>query len=331
MPGDRVVAVGYGLGEESEQITREVLGGDAEVAFLAGLPEGERREVVRRATAVLSWRPKGEFPGDMLARAERLEFMQLLSAGVDHIDLTAIPGQAAVAGNVGAFAPPIAEHVLAMTLALARRLPQRHAALAAGRWEQDKPLLTLDGAVCAVLGYGGIGKATARLMRALGASIWAVNSTGTTDEPTGFTGTLADLDRVLAAADVLVISLPLTLATRGLIGARELALMKPGAILVNVARGDIVDEQALYEHLRANPGFGAGLDVWWHEPTRRTPFRTDHPFFGLPNVIGSPHNSGTVAGVMQGAARMAAQNVRRHLRGEPVRGLVRREDYLVPG
>ncbi len=325
-----LVAVGYGLGEEFEQINREVLGGDAEVAFLAGLPEGERREVLRHATAVLSWLPAREFPGG-LGEAEQLEFVQLLSAGVDHVDLGAIPGRVAVAGNVGAYAPPIAEHVLAMTLALARRLPQRHAALAAGRWEQEEPLLTLDGAVCAVLGYGGIGKATARLMRALGASIWAVNSTGMVDEPAAFAGTLASLDRVLAAADVLVISLPLTRTTRGLIGARELALMKPEAILVNVARGGIIDERALYEHLRSHPGFGAGLDVWWHEPGRGAPFRTEHPFLELPNVIGSPHNSGTVPGVMQAAARMAAGNVLRHLRGEPVRGLVRREDYLVHG
>jgi phosphoglycerate dehydrogenase-like enzyme len=327
-----VVAVGYGLGEEFEQITREVLGGDAEVAFLAGLAAGDKREALRRAVAVLSWHPEREFPAGMLAEAaERLELLQLLSAGVDHIDLAAIPERAAVAGNVGAFAEPIAEHVVAMTLALARRLPQRHAALAEGRWEQNEPLLTLDGAVCAVLGYGGIGKATARLMRALGARIWAVNNSGTADEPTDFTGTLADLDRVLAAADVLVISLPLTLTTRGLIGARELALLKPTAILVNVARGGIVDEQALYEHLRTHPGAGAGLDVWWHEPARGESFRTAQPFFGLPNVIGSPHNSGMVPGVMQRAARRAAQNVLRHLRGEDVRGLVRREDYLVAG
>ena len=72
------------------------------------------------------------------------------------------------------------------------------------------------------------------------------------------------------------------------------------AILVNVARGGIVGEQALYEHLRSHPGFGAGLDVWWQEPARGTPFRAGHPFVELPNVIGSPHNSGTVAGVLQG-------------------------------
>jgi phosphoglycerate dehydrogenase-like enzyme len=215
-----------------------------------------------------------------------------------------------------------------MTLALARRLPQRHAALAAGDWVQAEPLITLDGAVCAILGYGGIGQATARLIRALGARIHAVNSSGLAGDDVEFAGTLADLGQVLAAADVVVISLPLTRAMRGLIGARDLALMKPTAIMVNVARGAIVDERALYEHLLANPGFCAGIDAWWHEPGPDAGFRTEFPFLDLPNVLGSPHNSPVVPGVLLEAASMAAQNVRRHLRGEPVSGVMNRDDYL---
>jgi phosphoglycerate dehydrogenase-like enzyme len=164
-------------------------------------------------------------------------------------------------------------------------------------------------------------------MRAFGARIHAVNSSGHTDDPVEFCGTLSDLDRVLAAADVLVIGIPLTAGTRGLIGARELGRMKKTAILVNVARGAIVDERALYEHLRANPGFSAGIDAWWDEPRGGAPFRTNYPFFELPNLIGSPHNSGDVPGIMYYAARQAAQNVRRYLLGDAVSGVARREDY----
>jgi phosphoglycerate dehydrogenase-like enzyme len=191
-----------------------------------------------------------------------------------------------------------------------------------------KPVLTLDGAVCGILGFGGIGKATARMMQAFGARIHAVNTSGASSEPTDFIGTLADLDRVLAEADVLVIALPLTRVTRGLIGARELALMKPTAILVNVGRAAIVDERALYEHLRDHTDFCAGLDAWWREPGPGSAFATEYPFFDLPNMIGSPHNSGVTDGALQVGARMAAENVLRFLRGEAVTGVVRREEYL---
>jgi phosphoglycerate dehydrogenase-like enzyme len=97
---------------------------------------------------------------------------------------------------------------------------------------------------------------------------------------------------------------------------------------VNVSRAAVIDEGALYEHLRDHPEFGAGIDTWWHEPGPDSGFSTAFPFFDLPNVIGSPHNSGTVDGALQTGARMAAENVRRFLRGEPVTGVIRREDYL---
>ena len=132
---------------------------------------------------------------------------------------------------------------------------------------------------------------------------------------------------MLAASDFVVVALPLTRATDGLIGARELALMKPDAILINVARAAIVQERALYDHLVANPEFTVGIDAWWVEPFSGEEFRTDFPFLELPNVLGSPHNSAIVPGIIEHAAGMAAENVAAFLRGESVRGLVRREDY----
>jgi glycerate dehydrogenase len=331
MARERLVAVSYPVDDGFMKVNTEVLGADAQISFLSRLPEAERLESLRQATALIGWRLGRELPAGAFTAPPWPGFIQLLPAGADGVDYPAIPQPIVLASNAGAYAKPIAEHVMAMTLALARRLPQRHAALARGDFEQAKLLHTLDGAVCAILGFGGIGTATARLMRAFGARIYAVNSTGRSTEPADFTGTLADLDRVLAAADVTVLALPLTVATRGLIGAHELGLMKPDAILVNVARAAIVDEHALYEHLRSHPEFGAGIDTWWHEPRHGSGFRTDYPLLDLPNVIGSPHNSGTVAGVLLEAARRAAQNVQRYLRGEPVTGLISREDYQQAG
>jgi phosphoglycerate dehydrogenase-like enzyme len=255
--------------------------------------------------------------------------VQLLSAGADHLPFDEVPPGALVASNVGAYAEPMAEHVLAMVLALAKDLRRHHDELARGQWHQQA-VGTLEGAVCAVVGYGGIGRATARLLRALGASVWAVNTSGRTDDDVAFVGTLADLPMVLAAADVVVLSLPLTRATRGLIGPVELASMKPGAILVNVARGAIVDQDALYAHLVRTPSFRVAIDTWWAEPTHDGAFRLDHPFLELPNVLGSPHNSGLVPGVVGRAMGRAAANVGRWLRGEPVLGTVLAEDYVDP-
>ncbi len=209
---------------------------------------------------------------------------------------------------------------MAMTLSLAKRLPQRHAELASGEFDQQTPSLSLEGAVCAILGSRRIGKRAAALMRAFGARNYAVNTSGQTTEPVEFVGTLADLDKVLPVADVLVICLPLIRATHGIIGDRELARMKPSAILVNVARAGSVVEGALYEHLREHPNFSAGIDTWWHEPPLGDDFRTDYPFFDLPNVLGSPHNSAIVAGWHAFAARHAAANVRRYLQSGSLAG-----------
>ncbi|TMD87452.1 MAG: hydroxyacid dehydrogenase, partial [Chloroflexi bacterium] len=155
-----------------------------------------------------------------------------------------------------------------------------------------------------------------------------LNQSGKSTEPADFIGTLQDLEHVLRASDVVVISLPLTRTTKGLIGKKELAWMKPDALLVNVARGAIIDEEALYTHLKSHPTFMAGIDAWWTEPFLHGTFRMDYPFLELPNVLGSPHNSAVVSNIILEAARQAAENVKHFLEGEKVIGIVRREDYL---
>jgi phosphoglycerate dehydrogenase-like enzyme len=326
--GKPLVAISYPVNDEVRKANLEVLGDTAQVVFLQDQQPSQQAETLRQAEALIVWRLGRELPPGQLAQAKRMRLVQSMNAGVDHVDFSAIPAEIVIADNAGAYAKPMAEHVMAMTLSLAKRLRQRHAELARGHFDQQTPSLTLDGAVCAILGFGGIGKRTAALMRAFGARIHAVNTSGQTSEPVEFVGTLADLDTVLAAADVLVISMPLTRATQNLIGDRELARMKSTAILVNVARAGVIVEGALYEHLRANPDFSAGIDVWWHEPPLGEDFRVDDPFFDLPNVIGSPHNSSIVAGSHTFAARHAAEGVRRYLQSGSLAGMVRREDYL---
>ena len=325
---DETVVVTYGADDKARTLHAQVLGRRARLVYLRDLAPEERRKALTSATALISWSPGKELEDEETALLSGAGLLQLLSAGADHVPFAKLPEGLAVAGNVGAFAEPMAEHVLAMALALKKRLLANHAKLAAGEFVPFATTGVLRGSVCGILGFGGIGRAVARLMRTIGLSIYAVNTSGQSSEPTDFIGTLDDLEHVLGAADCVVISLPLNRWTRGLIGRRELGWMKPDAMLINVARGAIVDEHALYEHMRANPDFAAGIDAWWVEPFREGAFRTAEPFFDLPNFLGSPHNSAVVPGVMVEATRMAAENVLRALRDEPVQGLMRREDYL---
>jgi phosphoglycerate dehydrogenase-like enzyme len=214
-----------------------------------------------------------------------------------------------------------------MILAVEKNLLDRYDKLKNGVFDQSNTNRMLRGSTCAILGFGGIGKATARLMCCFGVKIHAISTTGKTDEPVEFIGTLKDLEHVLRIADIILIALPLTKATRGLIGTQELAWMKDDAILVNVARGQIVHEAALYEKLKTQPHFTAAIDAWWVEPLIHGEFRTDHPFLELPNLLGSPHNSGIAKGSFIEATLHAAQNVRRFLNNEPIKGVVRASDY----
>jgi phosphoglycerate dehydrogenase-like enzyme len=153
-------------------------------------------------------------------------------------------------------------------------------------------------------------------MHGIGMRVHAINRHGRTDNQVDWIGTPERLNELLEAADVLLISAPLTCATYGLIGASELRRMKDDAILVNVARGEIVKERPLYDHLVSHPRFTACIDAWWIEPVRHGEFRIDQPFLDLPNVIASPHNSAQGGGAHDNSLRRAGENCRRALTGE---------------
>ena len=303
--------------EKGRPFITDALEGAADVVYLADIDDDQARAAaLRGATVLLARNTAKELRPHEAALLDGVKLIQFINAGVDFVPLKVFPPHVPIASNGGAYAEPMAEHALAMVLAAAKRLLVEHNALARGEFNQGKRNRSLAGGVCGVLGFGGIGVATARLMRALGMKIHAINRRGASDEPTDWIGTPADLDTMLAVCDVLVISTPLTPATRGWIGARELGLMKRDAILVNLARGEIVAEAALFAHLQAFGKFQACIDAWWIEPVRHGAFRMDFPFLTLPNVIGSPHNSASVPGTGETGLRRAVANIRRSLAGE---------------
>ena len=322
------IVVTFDAPPQQKALLLELLGSEATLTFLNELPTVQREQALQEANVILTWNfPREIQPGDY-PHLQQVSFIQLLSAGADHIPFADLPPHLLVASNPGAYAAPMAEHVMAMTLALAKRLLVQHQKLRNGEFDQFTPNRALAGMTAGILGFGGIGRATARLMRAFGMRIYAINHSGTSSEPVDFLGTLHDLEQVLRQSDVVVVSLPLTKATRGLIGKEELEWMKPDAILVNVARAAIIDEEALYNHVKNHPSFLVGIDAWWTEPFMHGSFRMEYPFLELPNVLGSPHNSGVVPHVLVNATRQAVENIKHFLKGEKVMGIAQREDYL---
>lgn len=314
-----VVLVSHQPPEPIREAFVRVLAGVADVLFLPDLSESSRRDVLRTARAVLTYHPIRDLGADALGQLENCGLMQCLTAGIDYLSFDDLPDEVAVAYNAGAYAEPMAEHVAAMALSAAKRLAGEHRLMKVGEFNQFVPTKKISGATCGILGYGETGREVARLMRALGMNIQAINRSGKTDETVDFIGTLDDLEKVLAASDVVVITLALTKKTDRLIRAAQLSRMKPDAILINVARGEIIDEDDLYAHLIANPAFTACLEAWWIEPVRHGRFETAHPFLDLPNVIASPHNSAMTEGALITAAERGAENVLRFLNGETPR------------
>lgn len=310
------VAVTFSMRSAERAVIAEAIGSAAEIVYLADLDEAGRTLALQTATAILARDTGKDLRPDEAQQIRSARLIQFMTAGIDFVPLNALPAGLTVASNGGAYAEPMAEHGLAMVLAAAKHLLIEHAALTRGAFNQFTRTRTLSGKVCGILGFGGIGVASARLMRAMGMRIHAINRRGASDEPTDWIGTVDDLDALLAASDVLIVSTPLTPLTKDLIGVRELGLMKPDAILVNLARGEIIQEAPLFAHLQTHPDFFACIDAWWIEPVRHGAFRVDHPFLSLPNVVGSPHNSASVPGMTGAALRRAAMNIRRVLAGE---------------
>ena len=302
------------------------------VATVLYLDDGKDRvSLLKEADVLISFFFNREIHKEEYPLLKKLRLLQTLSAGVDYLPFSEMPQHFFIACNAGGWAYQIAEHVVALTMALARHLVPLHLKLAQGEFDREKYVLrNLKGMTAGIVGFGGIGQRTATLFKAFGMKIMALNTSGKTTIPVDFIGTLYQLPQVLKESDVVLLALPLTKQTKGFIGTKELSIMKKDAILINVARAPLIIEKDLYEHLKRNPSFQVGLDVWWKEPTwGRDNFHVDYPFLELPNVLGSPHNSNYVAGAMAEACEVAARNIALFLEGKRWHGSIDREDYVL--
>ncbi len=254
---------------------------------------------------------------ELFAAAPRLRVVSSLSVGVDHIDLAAARRRGIPIGHTpGVLVEATADLCFALLLAAARRIPEADAFVREGRWQRWEPDLLLGrelaGATLGILGLGAIGRAVARRAQGFGLRVrgWTRSGRGAPGvESVGF-------DALLASSDFLSLHLALAPETRGLLGRAELARVKPGAILVNTARGGIVDEAALADALRSGRLAAAALDVFEVEP-----LPAGHPLLALPRerLVLAPHIGSATLATRTRMAELAVENLLAGLAGRPLR------------
>ncbi|MFJ5697141.1 2-hydroxyacid dehydrogenase [Arthrobacter sp. NPDC093139] len=267
------------------------------------------------------------------AAAARLQLVHVTGAGYDKISFPGLPPEAVVA-NTFHHARPVAEHVLMLTLMLSRNVLAADRAVRGGSWktiatDPDVPFHpTLGGMTLGLVGMGSIGAEVARMAGALGMDVRAVRRNPGAGVPDGtalsWMGGNHQLRELLAESDVVVVTVPLDASTEGMIGAAEFAAMKPTAFLINVARGPVVDQDALFDALESQRIAGAGIDVWWGSPADGVVPPAELPFSSLPNTVLTPHHSGHARITFERRAADIADNIRRLAEGRELFNLVPR-------
>ncbi len=282
---------------------------------LYGERADSREELVRRlsdADAAINVRAYTRFDAELFGALPRLRHVAIFGVGTDNFDLDAASRHGVVVSNCpGENARSVAEHAIALMLAVARTLPAYDRDVRAGLWRHYEGV-ELEGKTLGVLGLGSIGQHVARMGAGLGMKVVAWSPTRDEARAAALGVTQLELGSVLRQADVLQVCVALSDRTRGLIGGRQFALMKPGAILVNTARAPIVDEPALVAALRDGRLRGAGLDVFAPEP-----LAPDSPLRELENAVLTPHAGWVTSEARRRLLIAPVRNIAAWLAGTP--------------
>ncbi|MDG4663625.1 2-hydroxyacid dehydrogenase [Mycobacterium sp. 236(2023)] len=319
----RIVVVDPNLAPHRERFDAMVPSG-SDVRWFSGVAPDEE---LRDAEVFVGSR----FTAEMARAADNLRLVHPAAAGTDRIDFGALAQDVLVA-NTFHHEQSIAEYIVGAAVMLQRGFLTQDARLREGVWatsvyDRSIPQMpTLGDAHVGFVGFGHIGQRTWKLLQAFGCSASAVTGSGRVSDDTGLSwvGDTGQLGRLMRDSDVVVVSAPLNSHTEGMIGAAQLQALGSDGVLINVGRGPLVQEQALFDALSGKVIKGAAIDVWYRYPVDGvgcTP--SDLPFETLPNIVMTPHSSGVTRDTFAGRAEDVAANIGRLLRGEPLRNLVR--------
>jgi len=261
----------------------KILSKFSKVYKLAELGEDRLDEILSSIDCLLVFSWPSQLTVQRLQRMTSLRFIQSILAGVNHVPFASLSERIIVSSNAGAYSDEVAEYAWALLLSAAKRVVELHVALREQRWtlrrtlDEGSEITVLREKVLGILGFGGIGTVVGRIAKGFGMQVYAFSrKKSASKEVKFFTGT-SGLTHLLERSDAVVLALPLTSQTARIINAERLSEMKKDAILVNIARGELVDEKAMYEHLVGNPNFRYATDVWWYRESRES-LKTDYPF-----------------------------------------------------
>jgi phosphoglycerate dehydrogenase-like enzyme len=305
----------------------------ADIYWLDDMDEQEQARVLPLIDCIYShgW-PKALDAGKV-AKMRSLRLFQAGNAGVNSIRFDLLDKKVVVCSNAGGYSDEVAEFAIGLMFAAGKSIVKLDRQLRAGVYarksldELGREVAFFKGKVLGIVGYGGIGRSTAKMAKPFGMKILAFGRHPVDDRGVTSLRGRTGLARLLRESDVVVLAVPLTNATKGLIGREELARMKPDATLVNVARGEVVQKEAVYDHLVKNLGFVYAADVWWPDEKGVESFSPDLPFFELENFIGTPHASGPSAIISGTVGKGVVENLTRYFKGQPLKNIVNRSEY----
>ncbi len=305
----------------------------ATVYRLADFDEHRLSELLPTVDCLLVFSWPSLLARDNLQKMSRLRFIQSILAGVNHIPFADLNKNVTVCSNAGAYSDEVAEYAWALLLSASKRIVELHNSIKEEKWtlkrtlESGKEVTILKDKTLGILGYGGIGVEVARMARAFGMRVYAYSRKRRLLKGVRVFQGQTGLSRLLKESDAIVLALPLTNQTTGIIDGKMLAEMKKTALLVNIARGELVDEKAVYDHMVANPNFRYATDVWWYREGRES-LKTDYPFLSLPNFVSTPHVSGPSGLATGKPVRLAVENTIRFLKGLKPENIADPSEYL---